>query len=355
MPFFLFWRGASDDYDAGQVSQKGLFFVIDVLLDRADGILERIGGKRLADAPTALFLLLPTLLILGLFGVFPLFLSLYLSLFSGKGIHMKFAGLANYSRALSSGEFWNSLVVTCYYAAGTISVTLILSFVIASALFRLARARGLFRTLYFLPYVTSVVAAATIWRVLLHPYLGPINVLLQYVGFSAGDVPKWLLEPKGVLHLITGGAVPENWGPSLALCCVILFDIWHSSGFMIVIILAGLTAIPRELEEAAVIDGAGWIARNRYVVLPLISPTIFYLLIISLIRAFQGFNSFYALTGDGRGPYDTTQNMTVYIFTNLYVYQRLGYGAAVAVLLALGIGLLTLVQWLYVGRKVYYG
>jgi len=123
---------------------------------------------------------------------------------------------------------------------------------------------------------------------------------------------------------------------------------------MIVILLAGLTAIPRELEEAAVIDGAGWYARNRYVIVPLISPTIFFLLIMSVIKAFQAFNSFYALTGDGRGPYDSTQNMTVYIFTNLYVYQRLGYGAAVAVLLAVAIVILTLVQWRYVGRKVHY-
>lgn len=328
--------------------------VVDTVLAVCDDLLERMGGNRLRDLPTAVLLLLPSLGLLGVFGLLPLLLAVYLSLFTGKGVNMQFAGLANYTRALSSGEFWSSLLNTFYYAVGTIVGAFFISFAIASLLFRLARGRGFFRTVYFLPYITSVVAAATIWRVLLHPYAGPVNVLLAYAGVSPENLPRWLLEPKGVLHLLTNGAFPENWGPSLALCCVILFDIWHSSGFMIVILLAGLTAIPRELEEAAVIDGAGWYARNRYVIVPLISPTIFFLLIMSVIKAFQAFNSFYALTGDGRGPYDSTQNMTVYIFTNLYVYQRLGYGAAVAVLLAVAIVILTLVQWRYVGRKVHY-
>jgi ABC-type sugar transport system permease subunit len=163
------------------------------------------------------------------------------------------------------------------------------------------------------------------------------------------------MDPTGVLHYVTGGLAPPDAGPSLALVCVMFFDIWHTSGFMVVVLLAGLTAIPRELEEAALIDGAGWFRRSLHVTIPLLSPTLFFLLIISVIKAFQAFNSFYALTGNGRGPLDTTQNMTVYIFTNLYVYQRLGYGAAVATLLAVAIVVLTLVQWRFLGRRVHYG
>lgn len=327
----------------------------DSALAWCDNLLERFGGRRLRETPVAVFLLAPALILLAVFGILPLFLALYLSLFSGKGVNMQFAGVANYARALSSSEFWNSLLVTVYYTVGTITVALVISFVVASGLFRLVRGRGFFRTLYFLPYVTSVVAAATVWRVLLHPHIGPVNTALAWMGIPSDALPRWLLEPKGALHLLTNGLVPEQVGPSLALCCVIVFDIWHSSGFMIVVLLAGLTSIPRELEEAAIIDGAGWYMRNRHVVLPLISPTVFFLLLVGVIRAFQAFNSFYALTGDGRGPYDTTQNMTVYIFTNLYVYQRLGYGAAVASLLAVAIACLTLVQWRFVGRKVHYG
>jgi ABC-type sugar transport system permease subunit len=171
---------------------------------------------------------------------------------------------------------------------------------------------------------------------------------------NVGAWPTWLLEPKGVLFLLTGGRISEEVGPSLALCCVILFEIWHGSGFMIVIFLAGLTAIPRELEEAAVVDGAGWFQTTRRVTLPLLSPTVFFLLIVNGIKAFQSFNSFYALTGNGRGPLNTTQNLTVYIYSNFYEYNRLGYGAAVATLLAVAIVALTLLQWRYLGRRVHY-
>jgi ABC-type sugar transport system permease subunit len=123
---------------------------------------------------------------------------------------------------------------------------------------------------------------------------------------------------------------------------------------MIVIFLAGLTAIPRELEESARIDGAGTLQVIRNIVLPLLSPTLFFLGIVSVVRSFQAFNSFYALTGNGRGPLDTTQNMTVYIYTTFYENQRWGYGAAVATLLCIAIIGLTLVQWRYVGRRVHY-
>jgi len=162
----------------------------------------------------------------------------------------------------------------------------------------------------------------------------------------------WLLEPRGVLHLLTHGIVPPDAGPSLALCCVILFEIWHSSGFMIVVLLAGLAAIPRELEESARIDGANWYQLTRNVTIPLLSPTMFFLVVVGAIKSFQAFNSFYALTGDGSAG--GTRNMTVYIYSNFYVFGKEGYGAAVATLLSLAIVVLTLVQWRVVGRRVYY-
>jgi multiple sugar transport system permease protein len=190
-----------------------------------------------------------------------------------------------------------------------------------------------------------------IWRALFNPQFGVANEILGWVGLSP---QQWLLEPRGVLCLMTGGYIPPGVGPSLALCCIIVFEIWHASGFMIVIFLAGLTAIPRELEESARIDGANALQVIRNVILPLLSPTIFFLAIVSVIKSFQAFNSFYALTGNGRGPVDSTQNVTVYIYSSFYEYQRLGYGAAVATLLCLAIVTLTLLQWRFVGRRVHY-
>lgn len=328
----------------------------DDILEALDNLLERWRTRRLRDACAAAVLLAPAMCILGVFGIAPLFVAVYMSLFDA---YDRFIGLGNYTRALvsedSSGEFWKSLLTTVYYAVGTIPVSLVLSFFIALALFRLVRARGLFRTLYFLPYVTSAVAAATVWRAIFNPQFGVVNSFLGWLGVEPSSWPRWLLEPRGVLHFLTGGAVPELVGPSVALVVVILFEIWHSSGFMIVIFLAGMTAIPRELEEAALIDGANRRQVVGRIILPLLSPTIFFLVIVSVIRSFQAFNALYALTGNGRGPNDTTQNLTIYIYTNFYVYRDLGYGAAVAVLLCLAIVLLTLLQWRYMGRRVHYG
>jgi multiple sugar transport system permease protein len=322
----------------------------DGLLAWADERLERLGGRRGSLVPTAVFLLLPALAILGAFGVLPLFSSVYISLFRDGA----FVAQGNYAEALSDERLRDSFLVTIYYAAGTIPATLALSFVVASALFRIRRGRGFFRTLYFLPYVTSVVAAATVWKEILNPQHGLINTALGWTTPGASPWSQWLLEPRGVLHLVTGGVVAAGAGPSLALCCLILFEIWHSSGFMIVILLAGMAAIPPELEEAALIDGANWLQRTRRITIPLLSPTIFFLIIVSGIKAFQAFNSFYALTGNGRGPLDTTQNMTVYIFANMYEYNDYGYGATVAALLCVAIVVLTVVQWRFVGRKVHY-
>lgn len=330
---------------------EGLWSFVDGCVSRLDDLLDRVRGRRIKDGAVALFLLAPAVVILGAFGVAPLISSVYMSLFGGKYGAGPFVGLGNYIEALTTQSFWNSFLVTLYYAVGAIPVTMALSFLVAYWLFRIVRGRSLFRTVYFLPFVTSAVAAAMVWRAILNPQFGLANYVLTHVGVPA---QQWLLEPRGVLHILTNGSVPPLVGPSLALCCVILFEIWHSSGFMIVIFLAGLTAIPRELEEAAKIDGAsaGQVVRN--VTIPLLSPTIFFLAIVSSIKAFQAFNSFYALTGDGRGPVDTTQNVIVYIYSNFYEYQRWGYGTAVATLLCIAIVTLTLLQWRFVGRRVHY-
>ena len=325
------------------------------LLGPADRVLDGLGRTRMRDWPVAVLFAGPALALLALFGVAPLFYALYMSLFSvRRGETLGFVGLGNYAEAVHSSDFWNSVSVTVYYAAGTIPVSLALSFLVASALHRIVRGRGIFRTLYFLPYVTSIVAAATVWRVILNPQGGLANALLRYAGFESTPFSQWLLEPKGVLHLVTAGFVPIDVGPSLALCCIIVFEIWHSMGFMIVVFLAGLTALPRELEESARLDGANWLQTTRSITLPLLSPTTFFLVIVSVIKAFQAFDSFYALTENGLGPARTTENMTVSIFANFYLYGRQGYGAAIATLLALAIVGLTVFQWRFLGKRVHY-
>jgi len=343
-----------------------------------DGWLDRLHSRRWKDAPTAYLLLLPALIVLGTFAVAPLFSGMYLSLYKTDGITGTFVGLENYTHALTGKVFWQSVLVMVYYALFTIPVSLVLSFVVANFLHRVARARGLFRTVYFLPYVTSAVAAAMVWRFIFRQEESGLgNLVLGWFGI---EPQKWLLESRGVLHLCANGIaaalsdvfetslpgvahaldscatdlVPPTVGPSLALCCVIVFEIWHSTGFMIVVFLAGLSAIPRELEEAARIDGAGWFQVTRRVTLPLLSPTVFFLAIVGVIKAFQAFNSFYVLMGDSTGRVrETTQNLTLYVYRSLKDGDC-GYGAAVATLLCAAIVFVTLVQWRAVGRRVHY-
>ncbi len=319
----------------------------DTFLARLDDIFDHARLARFGDAPSAVLLLVPALIILTAFGFAPLLYAVYISLFDVRA--GEFVAVENYARAWNDPEFWGSIRVTIYYALGTIPSTLVLSFAVAWLLFRLGRGRGLFRTAYFLPYITSVVAAATVWRVLLRPHSGYVNALFQAVGLPP---QTWLIEPRGVLYLLTHGWFAPDTGPSLALCCIIAFDVWHASGFAIVIFLAGLTAIPRELEEAAIIDGAGPFQVLRSVILPLLSPTVFFLFIVSAIKAFQSFNSFYTLTNTARST--DTQNLVIYIYAQLYENQRYGYGATIAVCLCVAIVVLTLLQWRFLGRKVHY-
>lgn len=311
----------------------------------------RHGRRMPSDGPVAAVLLAPALILLSVFVVYPMFSSVHMSLYGGRRAAGAFVGLGNYAGLARDPEFWRALAVTGYYIAGTVPLMLGLSLVIALALRRVGRARGFFRTVFFLPYVTSVVAAAMVWRALFNPQSGPVSLIVRSI---AGASPNWLLEPRGVLHLITGGWAPPDAGPSLALCCVMLFDIWHGCGFMVVVFLAGLCAIPSELEDAVRVDGAGPVRGFFAVTLPMLSPTVFFLFTVGCVRAFQAFNSFYALTqSDGNGGLDT-RNMVLFIYTQFYSYGYWGRAAAAATLLTLVIMGFTLLQWRYLGRKVFY-
>jgi len=305
--------------------------------------------KRHRDLWSALVLLSPALTLLGVFGVAPMVYAIYLSVYRFRYGTISFTGAGNYQRAFEDADFWASVEVTAYYTFLVVPATLLLSLAAAMLLRPIGRGRGALRTAYFLPYITSIVAAATVWRVILNPQFGMANALLEVVGLPA---QAWLLEPRGMLHIISGGRVPFEWGPSMSLCCVVLFEIWHSAGFMIVVLIAALANVPREMEDAARIDGAGRWQLVWNVTVPMVTPTLFLLAVVGVIGAFQAFNSFYALTG---GVPDTaTRNLTMYIYAMFYENQQIGYGAAMASVLALALGGLTLAQWRLLGRRVYY-
>ena len=324
---------------------------VDRVLAWADGHLVGRSGVRAGGGRAAIFLLAPAVLIVGVFGVAPIVSTLLLSLFDLRYGDGSFTGLGNYAEAIHAAAFWNSVRVTGFYLVGVVPTTIGLGFVVAWGLMAITRGRTLFRTLYFLPYITSAYAAALVWRALLNPQGGLANALLEWLGLP---VQQWLLEPRGVLYIITDGIVAADVGPSLALCCVMAFDIWHGLGFTVVILLAGLSSIPKELEEAARIDGAGVLQVIRHVTLPLLTPTLYFLLLVGTITGFQAFNSFYALTQSGGNTLGTTENLVIYLFANFYDNGRWGYGAAIATLLLVAIIALALVQARFARRWVHY-
>lgn len=300
--------------------------------------------------------LAPAFLVLLAFHFLPVLYAFYVSLFNWRIRQGAFVGADNYVEAVTAPEFWDSLKVSVYYAVGVIPTTLVLSFLIAYALFRVVRGRSFYRLVYFLPYVTATVAVALVWRWIFHAQYGVLNFTLGWLGMPP---QQWLLEPRGVIELLLGavGVQAPEWaaGPSLALFSIIIFTVWHSLGFTTVVMLAGLSNIPAEVYDAAKVDGAGEWSLLRHVTLPLLSPTLFFLTVMLTIGAFQSFNSIYVMTDPTPGgPLGTTRNITMYIFQNFWQFTRLGYASAVAFVLFFIVLGLTLFQMRVLGQRVHY-
>jgi multiple sugar transport system permease protein len=296
--------------------------------------------------------LLPTLVIIGVFHLFAIFFAVYISLHKWSILKESYVGLANYADLLRDPQFRHSLGVTLWYVVGTVPVGLVLALGVAVLLFRPIRGRGFYRTLFFLPYVTSLVAAAAVWQWMYNPDYGVLNLALTKLGLPP---QRWLLEPQGVfqLALAPAGITLPAWaaGPSLALVCIIVMSIWSGLGFNVIVYLAGLGAIPKELQEAARVDGASEWGVFRHITVPLLSPTTFFLVIIATIRAFQAFNQIYVMA-----PNDpTTQTLTLFIFQTFYASSRAGYGAAAAMALFVILLLLTILQMRLGQERVSYG
>ncbi|MCL4393351.1 MAG: sugar ABC transporter permease, partial [Chloroflexi bacterium] len=267
-----------------------------------------------------------------------------------------FVGADNYARALTSSDFWNSLVTTLTYALLTLPATMALGLFFAYLLYQRVRGRALFRVIYFLPYVVSTVGSAIVWAWVFDPQSGLANWLLQRVGLPT---LRWLIEPSGIFEVI---AELNHWtipawayGPSIALVAVSIFSIWQSMGFDVVIFLAGLTNIPGELYEAARIDGANSLQLFRHITVPLLGPTTFFVLVISVINALQAFNHIYAMNQASEqqlgGPLGSTATLTVYMFDQLYSYSNFGYASAIAIVLSLIILTFTLFNFRVLGAR----
>ncbi len=303
----------------------------------------------------------PALLLLAAFHILPGAAAFVMSLTRWGVIFERFAGLENYGTILDPsgarfGDFMNSLGVTAWYVALTVPFEIAISLVVAFLLYQGTVGRGAYRVVYFMPHITSVVAAAVIFGWIFDANFGFLNFVVGLVGIGPQG---WLREPRGVLQLIASGVgltIPDALaGPSLSLVAVSLFTIWYYVGLQTVIFLAGLTSVSRELYEAARIDGAGERQIFRRITIPLLSPTIFFVAIIATIGAMRSFSQIYVLTGGG--PLDTTRTVPLLIFRTFFErtgVNGIGLGAAMSFIFVLIIIGVTLIQFRVLGRRVFY-
>jgi ABC-type sugar transport system permease subunit len=243
----------------------------------------------------------------------------------------EWVGFENFERMFRSSTFWIALWNTTYYAAGHIPLTMAVSLGLALLLNRALAGLGFFRTAFFLPYVTSLVAVAVVWNMLFNPASGPVNQFLQLVGVS--DPPGWTSS--------TAWAMPA----------VIVASVWRDMGYYMVLFLAGLQTIPTELYEAARVDGANAWQRFRNVTLPGLRPTTFFVLIMCTVASFKVFDLIVVMT-DG-GPGRATKVLSQLIYEEGIREGRFGLASAISLVLFVLVAGFTVVQFLLQRRREY--
>ncbi|QHT62426.1 sugar ABC transporter permease [Paenibacillus lycopersici] len=286
------------------------------------------------------FFIAPVVIGLLIFTIIPIFASLVLSFTSWDGSsQIKFIAFDNFTKLFADNIYLKSLRVTTIYTVVTVPCTIVLSVVIAVLLNRKIRGRDAYRLIFFLPSVTMPVAIAVVWKFMYNGSNGLINYLLSVVGI---DGPNWITDERYILM------------------SVMIIAIWGGIGYNMIILLSGLQGIPDSYYEAAAIDGAtGW-HRFVHITVPLLTPAIFFVMVTSLIGAFQVFDLVFMLTpatnGGGAGGVlqDATRTAVFSIYQNGFTWFKIGYASAQAWVLFVIIFLITMVQMYLQKRWVHY-
>lgn len=293
----------------------------------------RSGGRSLQQQRARMFyiLILPWLIGFLIFVLGPMIVSLGLSLTRWNLLNPPvFIGAQNYTAMAHDALFWQSLKVTTIYVVGGVPLGLLTALLLAMLLNQNVRGLSVFRTIFYLPSVVTGVAVSVVFMWVFNPQFGLINDALSYVGITG---PGWITSP--------------TW----ALPSLILMSLWSVGGTML-IFLAGLQGIPVELQEAAALDGANAVQRFWSVTLPLLTPTILFNLILTIINQFQSFTQAYIMTNGG--PLYSTLFYVYYLYLNAFQYFKMGYAAALAWVLFAIIFVLTIVIFRSSDRWVFY-
>jgi len=272
--------------------------------------------------PTIVYLLIPIILYLCIFSFFPIIFSFFLSFQKWKILESEYMGIRNYKNFFQDSIALTSLKNTFYFTIIGVPLNAMVGLCIALLINKVRKFKSLFRTVYFLPVVTSIVALAIVWKWIYQPGFGLLNNILRLSGLT-----------------------PQMWlkSPIFALPCLIVVRAWRWSGYNMILFLAGLTDIPQVFYEAAEIDGAtGW---NRFfhITLPLLSRTFLFVLVLSAIWAFQVFAIPYIMTEGGPG--NSTRVMVQYIYSTAFQDLNMGYGCALSFVLFAIIITVSLIQF----------
>ena len=290
------------------------------------------GGPLSGDGRWALFFLAPTLIGLLLLSAGPILATLAISLTKWDLLTApQFTGLDNYTQLLADDRFMKALRNTFFYTLVSVPLGLVIALGLAMALNTKVRGIAFIRTAYFLPVVTSTIAIALVWQWI---YAAPAGLLNEILGVFGVPTQKWLSDP------------------TLAMPSIIAMSIWQGLGVSVIIFLAGLQGIPSDLLDAASSDGAGAWARFRHVTLPLLTPSIFFTGVLSLIAGFQVFDQVFVLAKPR--PTDWTITIVYFIYENGFKFFKMGYASAASWILFLIVALFTAIYFWSQNRWVHY-
>lgn len=300
--------------------------------------------------------ILPALVVIVVFRLLPILQAMRMSLYRWSiAGPLGFVGLRNYLRLFIDPKFYQSLGNTFWYVVGVVPLTIALSVLIAHLLNQRIRGQGIYRTIYYLPVVTSIVAVSIVWRWIFNPDRGLLNGILSAIGIGGLG---WLNDPRGLFALLLDplGASITGFlaGPSIALVSLVIMAVWHNLGYCIIIALAGMQNIPRQYYEAAQLDGArGW-RLFWHITVPILSPTIFYLLVTQSITAFNTFTPVFVMTQPPGGPLGTTSLAVYYLYEQSFRLWNLGYANAIAFVIFIIVFGLTRLQRRFIEERVHY-
>ncbi|MGA5687565.1 carbohydrate ABC transporter permease [Cytobacillus pseudoceanisediminis] len=290
--------------------------------------------RKRSDYFWAYLMIAPTMLGLFIFYLWPIVQNFYFSFTEwGAFGQYEWTGLDNYKRLLEDAALLQVFKNTSIYIIFTVPIGIFLSIIVAVLLNQNLKGKSIYRTLYFLPVITMPAAIAMVWKWLYNADYGMFNYLLSLVGIEG---PQWVSDP------------------NIALYSIIAVAIWSGIGYNMVIFLSGLQGIPKMYYEAAEIDGAGPVTVFFKITLPLLSPVIFFVSIMSLIGAFQVFDLIFMMIGKSSTALESTQSIVYLFYQHAFVLNDKGYAAAIAVLLLAVILIITAIQMVLQKKWVHY-